>query len=79
MSAVGHDIAGGLDREPMAEIIERLWASAEFQPDDRVKTMRGSLPGRMLRLLEDGWFVWQPHDSTAELVAMPGSLDRGSK
>lgn len=79
MSAVGHYIAGVLDREPMAQIIESLWTAASFQPGDRVKTMRGSLRGQILRLLEDGRVVWQPHDSTAELVAMPESLVRDSE
>ena len=76
MSAVGHYIAGVLDREPMVQIIESLCESVSFQPGDRVKTMRGSLHGKILRLMEDGRVVWQPDDTAAELIAMPESLVR---
>jgi hypothetical protein len=79
MSAVGHFVAGVLDREPMVQIIESLFESISFQPGDRVKTMRGSLPGQILRLLEDGRVVWRPNDTTAELSAMPESLVREEK
>jgi hypothetical protein len=79
MSAVGHYIAGVLDREPMVQIIEALCESASFQPGDRVKTMRGSLRGKILRLMDDGRVVWQPDDTAAELIAMPESLVREAK
>ena len=79
MSAVGHYIAGVLDREPMVQIIESLCEAVLLQPGDRVKTMRGSLHGRILRLTEDGRVVWQPDDTTAELTAMPDSLVREEK
>lgn len=79
MSAVGHYIAGVLDREPMVQIIEALCESNSFQPGDRVKTMRGSLRGQILRLVEDGRVVWQPDGTTAELTAMPESLAREGK
>lgn len=74
MSAVAHCIAGVLDREAMVEIVESLCASAAFQPGDRVKTMRGSLHGQILRFMDDGRVVWRPDDTTAELIAMPESL-----
>ncbi len=79
MSAVGHYIAGVLDREPMAQIIASLCESVSFQPGTPVKTMRGSLQGQILRLLEDGRVVWQPYDTAAELIAMPESLVREAK
>ena len=74
MSAVGHYVAGVLDREPMVQIIESLCESVSFQPGDRVKTMRGSLHGQILRLTDDGRVVWRPDNTTAELIAMPESL-----
>jgi hypothetical protein len=76
MSAVGHYVAGVLDREPMVQIIESLCESALFQPGDRVKTLRGSLHGQIVRLEPDGRIVWQPDETTAELIAMPESLVR---
>lgn len=60
----------------MVSIVESLCEAASLQAGDRVKTMRGSLHGQILRLLEDGRVVWQPDDTTAELIAMPESLVR---
>ena len=60
----------------MVEIVESLCSTASFQPGDRVKTLRGSLHGHILRLMEDGRVVWRPDDTTAELIAMPESLVR---
>jgi hypothetical protein len=78
-SAVAHYIAGVLDREAMAEIIESLCASAELKPGDRVKTLRGTTRGLILRLLEDGRVDWQPEGTTSELMALPESLVRDER
>ena len=75
-SAVAHYIAGVLDRDSMVEIVESLYETACFQPGDRVKTLRGSTHGTLLRLLEDGRVVWQPDGSRTELTALPESLAR---
>ena len=75
-SAVAHYIAGVLDRESMGEIIESLCASADLQPGDRVKTLRGSLRGVILRILPDGRVAWRPDGRKAELLALPESLVR---
>jgi hypothetical protein len=75
-SAVAHYIAGVLDRESMVEIVESLCESTSFQPGDRVKTLRGSTRGVILRLLDDGRVVWQPDGSRSELLALPESLTR---
>src|ERR1035438_5747270 len=75
-SAVAHYIAGVLDRESMVEIVESLCESTSFQPGDRVKTLRGSTQGVILRLLDDGRLVWQPDGSRSELLALPESLAR---
>ena len=75
-SAVAHYVAGVLDRESMVEIVESLCESASFQPGDRVKTLRGSTQGVIIRLLDDGRVVWQPDGSRSELTALPESLAR---
>ncbi len=74
-SVVAHYVAGVLDRESMAQILEELCQAADFQPGDRVKTLRGSLRGVILRVLPDGRVAWRA-DSGAELVALPESLLR---
>ena len=76
ISSVAHYIAGVLDREAMVAIIESLCSTASFQPGDRVKPLRGSLHGQILRLLEDGRVAWRPDDTMAELIAMPDGLVR---
>lgn len=58
----------------MVEIVESLWESASYQPGDRVKTLRSSLRGVILRQLPDGRVAWQPDGSEAELVSLPESL-----
>lgn len=76
MSAIAHCIAGVLDRERMVEIVEALCASAELKAGDRVKTLRGSTRGVIVRVLEDGRVVWRPEGSASELTALPESLLR---
>jgi hypothetical protein len=78
-SAIAHYIAGVLDREIMVGIVESLCASASLNAGDRVQTMRGSLHGKILRVLDDGRIVWQPDATEAELIAMPESLVREEK
>jgi hypothetical protein len=76
MSAVAHYIAGVLDRESMVDIVEGLCQSADFKPGDRVKTLRGSARGVILRMLPDGRVVWRSDDSQAEVMTLPESLLR---
>jgi len=76
MSAIAHCIAGVLDREPMVEIVESLWQSADLKAGDRVKTLRGSTRGVIVRVQPDGRVAWRPDGSQAELVALPESLLR---
>jgi hypothetical protein len=73
-SALAHYIAGVLDRDAMVHTVTELWTSASFNPGDRVKTLRGSTQGVILRVLEDGRVVWKPAGSAAELTALPESL-----
>ena len=75
MSAVAHCIAGVLDHDSMAQIVNELSEAADLQPGDRVKTLRGSMHGTIVRVLPDGRVVWRA-DSGAELTALPESLLR---
>jgi hypothetical protein len=76
MSAVAHYIAGVLPWEAMVEIIESLCESASFAAGDRVKTLRGSARGVIVRLEEDGRVAWRPDGTESELLALPESLLR---
>ena len=78
MSAVAHCIAGVLDHDSMAQIVNELSEAADFHPGDRVKTLRGSMHGTIVRVLEDGRIVWRA-DSGTELTALPESLVREPK
>ena len=73
-SAIGHYIAGVLDREAMAGIVEELCRSAALGVGDRVKTMRGSLRGTIVRVLEDGRVVWRSDGSAGEMISLPENL-----
>lgn len=75
-SAIAHYIAGVLDRQSMIEIVEDLCQSATFKPGDRVKTLRGSTRGIILRLLPDGRVVWRTDGSQTELTSLPEGLLR---
>jgi hypothetical protein len=77
-SVIGHYIAGVLDRESMTSFVESLCEAAEFKPGDRVETLRGSMSGKILRVLPDGRVVWRA-DSGAELTGLPESLIREQK
>ena len=72
-SIIGHYIAGVLDRESMISLVASLCEAADLQPGDRVKTLRGSMSGTLVRGLPDGRVVWRA-DSGAELTALPESL-----
>ncbi len=74
MSAVAHYIAGVLPWEAMVEIVESLSAAVDWKPGDRVKTMRGSLRGVVVKMLDDGRVVWKPDGTDSELTAMPDNL-----
>ena len=73
-SAVAHYIAGVLDHEAMAGIVESLCAAASLKVGDRVKTLRGSLRGIIVRVLDDGRVVWRPDGTNTELTGLPESL-----
>lgn len=72
-SASAHYIAGVLDRETLVQMVESLCASVALAPGTRVKTLRGSIHGVVLRTLEDGRLVWRT-DAGTELTALPETL-----
>jgi len=76
MSAVAHTIAGVLPWEAMVDIVNSLSETADWKPGDRVKTLRGSTRGVIVRLEEDGRVVWRPDGTQSELFALPESLAR---
>lgn len=75
-SAMAHYIAGVLDRDSMVQIVEALCDSADWKSGDRVKTMRGTTHGVIVKILEDGRVVWKPDGSDSQLMGLPESLVR---
>ena len=66
----------------MIEAIDSLCQVADWKPGDRVKTLRGSLRGVIVRIRKDGRVVWKPDGTASELTALPESLcadTRGKK
>jgi hypothetical protein len=63
-----------LDREAMIAAVEGLWRSAQLSPGDRVRTLRGTLRGVIVRVLDDGRLAWRPDGHSDELMALPESL-----
>ena len=77
-SAAAHFITGVLDRDLMIQMVDEMCEAADFKPGDRVKTLRGSMTGKILRMLPDGRVIWRT-DSGAELTSLPESLIRQEK
>jgi hypothetical protein len=77
-SAAAHFITGVLDRDSMMRMMDELCEAADLKPGDKVKTLRGSTTGKIIRVLPDGRVRWRA-DSGAELTALPESLIRLKK
>jgi hypothetical protein len=75
-SAIAHYIAGVLDREAMVAIVEALCETAHWKAGDRIKTMRGTTQGVIIKVLADGRVMWRPDNSESELIGLPESLVR---
>ena len=73
MSAIAHYIAGVLADDEMTEIVEDLCEVTGVKPGDRVKTLRGSARGVVVRTAADGRIVWRL-DGGGELMALPEDL-----
>ncbi len=77
-SLAAHYVAGVLDGKSMESGLIVLSELAGFNPGDRVKTLRGSTSGTILRVLPDGRVLWRA-DTGAELTGLPESLIREQK
>jgi hypothetical protein len=77
-SLAAHFVAGLLDQKSVVSGIISLAEKADFRPGDRVKTLKGSVRGKIVRVLPDGRMVWRA-DSGAELTGLPESLIRERK
>jgi len=75
MSAVAHYVAGAVDRESIARNMNELCASADLQAGERLKPLRDSMPGRIVRESGDGRVTWR-RASDVEFTVLPGSLIR---
>ena len=78
-SAVAHFVTGVLDENLMIEAVRSLSETTNWKPGDRVKTMRGSLHGVVVKLLADGRVVWKPDGTGYELTALPDTLCADNK
>ena len=67
-----------LDQESLVLGLASLTEPCDFKPGDRVKTFRGLMHGKILRVLSDKRVVWQT-DSGAELTALPEALLKEKK
>jgi hypothetical protein len=73
-SAAAHFITGVLEEEFMRAAIKALSFSTTLKIGDPVKTLKGSLRGRIVRIREDGRVAWKPEGASRELIALPESL-----
>jgi hypothetical protein len=78
-SAIAHYIAGVLDRDSMVRMVDELWDAAQIVPGDRVQTLKGSLRGVVVAVLDDGRVLWRPDGAGSQLVALPESLKRETR
>ena len=77
-SLAAHYVAGVLDEKSLELGLGTLTEPPDFKPGDRVKTLRGPMSGKIVRVLADGRVVWRA-DSGMELTALPESLIRQKK
>ena len=78
-SLAAHYIAGVLDRDAMIAGVEALAQAADFQPGDRVRTLKGALRGVVKAILPDGRVSWLPDGNETELLTLPESLLKEKK
>ena len=72
-SATAHFVTGVLDLDSMVRTVNELCAAADLQPGDRVKTLKGSVTGKILSVRADGRVILKT-DTGTELTALPESL-----
>jgi hypothetical protein len=66
----------GRARSSLSDGVTALAELADFNPGDRVRTLKGSLRGTVKKILPDGRIAWKPDRSNSELLALPESLLR---
>jgi len=72
-SLAAHYITGVLRREELVSGFGSLFRPASFRPGDRVKTLKGTLRGVIVKTLDDGRVKWRTEAGT-ELIALPETL-----
>ena len=77
-SLAAHYVAGVLDEKSVVSAITSLSEKGDFKMGDRVKTLKGSVIGKIVRVEPDGRVVWRA-DTGAELTGLPESLIREKK
>jgi hypothetical protein len=75
-SLAAHFVAGILDWDSFRMGIDSLVEPADFKPGDRVRTLKGSAHGIIVRVFPDGRVLWKLANSSSELIASPESLLR---
>ena len=73
-SAVAHFITGVLDADSLRASFESLLRAVHLAPGDRVKTLRGSMRGVIVRMLDDGRVALRRDGAAGEIIALPESL-----
>ena len=57
----------------MVATLESLCQHASFQPGDKIRTLKGSLHGVIVKILDDGRVKWLAETGT-EFLGLPESL-----
>lgn len=74
ISVVGHYIAGVIDWKSASAIVEGISAPSVFLPGMRVRTIRGSAHGAVVRVHDNDRVTWLPDGGSLELTGSADSL-----
>ncbi len=72
---MAHYVAGVLDRDATVALVEALSRTPTFEVGDRVRTIKGSLRGKVIAVLDGGRTRWRA-DSGVVFVGTVDSLLR---
>ncbi len=70
-SVVAHYVAGVLDRDATVALVEALSRTPTFEVGDRVRTIKGSLRGKVIAVLDGGRTRWRADSG----VVFVGTVD----
>jgi len=73
-SAVGHYVAGTLDKNALTSFFNEMVAEPAFEIGTRVTTLKKSLRGVVKSITKEGDVVWQPDRSNTTLTTTPSGL-----